>query len=146
MEAARVPAIAAALAGVDFAPLAMRLGPAGSFGPGRAPRTLWAGLAEGGEEAAGLAARINTALAPLGFAPEGGRQCFRAHVTLGRVRSAAGGDDWGLVARELAAERFSRAVARTFILWRSVLGRGAPRYFALWSRPDAVSGPAETGV
>ncbi len=139
VETERLPDVITALSGVDFAPFAMRPGPAGSFGGGRgdgAPRTLWAGLAEGGEPAAVFAARVNAALAPLGFEPGAGRG-FRAHITLGRVRTAVEGDDWGLVGRALAAERFDSVAAWTFILWRSALGRGGPRYFELWSRPGS---------
>jgi RNA 2',3'-cyclic 3'-phosphodiesterase len=52
--------------------------------PARA-RVLWAGVGAGGEAAAALVARIDAALAPLGFPPEA--RAFAAHVTLGRVRT-----------------------------------------------------------
>jgi len=146
-----LPEVRAALARVEFRALTIRLGPAGAFGSGRAvpvgwavpvgqvdqvgragrvgaPRTLWAGLAEGAADVSLLAGRVSAALAPLGFADarEGARGFF-PHVTLGRVRGAAAGDDWGLVDRELGAEIFASARVDSFVLWRSVLGREGPQ-------------------
>lgn len=137
VECVRLPGIRAALARVDFAPLDLRLGGAGSFGAGpasRAPRTLWAGLAQGGDEVARLAADIEAALG--GGRPEGrGGAAFRPHVTLGRVRRVERGDDWGLVDRELGGESFASAWVERFVLWRSILGRGVPKYVALEAYP-----------
>ncbi|OIN99368.1 MAG: 2'-5' RNA ligase, partial [Desulfovibrionaceae bacterium CG1_02_65_16] len=145
VEPRRLPEVRAALGRVAFAPMVLRLGPAGAFGAktgGRAPRTLWAGLAEGGEQAALLAARINAALAPLGFGDAGGRG-FRPHVTLGRVRRPVPDEDWGLVDRELGAETFASARVEFFVLWRSVLGRGGPKYSVLETYPARAGGCAE---
>jgi len=143
VEARLLPELRAALAQVEFRALTIRLGPAGAFGSGRAgrggaPRTLWAGLAEGAAEVSLLAGRVSDALAPLGFADarEGARG-FCPHATLGRVRGAAAGEDWGLVDRELGAETFASARVETFVLWRSVLGRGGPKYSALGTYPAA---------
>ena len=54
----------------------------------RRPRVLWAGLVAGTGELAALAAAVEAALVPLGFAPEA--RPFQGHVTLGRVRSPRG--------------------------------------------------------
>ena len=124
-----------ALRAVSFAPFALAVGRAGSFPPaGRgAVKALWAGLRLGGRESAGLAAQVERALAPLGFAPE--KRPFAPHLTLGRVKDAVLGDDWALVERALAAESWPVAQADRFVLWRSVLGPGGPQYSRLAEFP-----------
>ncbi|GAB6124689.1 RNA 2',3'-cyclic phosphodiesterase [Humidesulfovibrio idahonensis] len=146
VECARLPEISAALRAIVFSPLELRLGGAGAFsasGPLRAPRTLWAALAQGDEAVTALAARVEAALAPCGFA-SGGRG-FRPHVTLGRVKAAAADEDWGLVDRELGAEVFAPARVEDIVLWRSILGPGEPKYVALECFParGQGAGPAE---
>jgi len=56
----------------------------GAFPRLERPRTLWLGVSQGGEQLAELADRIDAALAPLRFKPEGRR--YTPHLTLGRVR------------------------------------------------------------
>lgn len=135
VEQARLPELGAALRGVDFASFALRLGGAGFFPPltRGGPKALWTGLAAGGEECASLAARVDAALAALGFEPE--RRPLRAHVTLGRVKAPVADDDWELVGRELGRETFPAAGVSRFVLWRSVLGPQGPKYAALESFP-----------
>jgi 2'-5' RNA ligase len=125
----RIPDVEDALSRVDFEAFELRLGQAGFFPPRGAPRVVWAGLASGGPEAARLAASVEAALGPLGFAPEA--RPFAAHLTLGRVKDAARGDDWTCVAEELERGDFGPARARRMVLWRSVLGPGGPKYAAL---------------
>jgi len=65
------------------------LGGIGAFPSLARPRVLWAGLAQGAEEATGLARAVNAALADAGFGrPD---KPFRAHITLARVREGARG-------------------------------------------------------
>ena len=54
----------------------------GVFPGPRRPRILWVGLA--GIELARLAAKVESAVAPLGFAPE--QRSFTPHLTIGRWR------------------------------------------------------------
>jgi 2'-5' RNA ligase len=71
--------------------VAARLGGLGTFPRNSRPRVLWAGLAEGAEEASALAAAVNRALMRDGFgAPD---KPFQAHMTLARVREGARGLD-----------------------------------------------------
>lgn len=137
VEAARLPEITRALRGVDFAPFALRLGGAGFFAQGGAPRTLWAGLAQGGEHCARLAGAVDRALEPCGLGPRTG--AYRAHVTLGRVKQPCAGDDWrdaaALVSGELSGAQFSPAQVGEMILWRSVLGPQGPKYAAVEGYP-----------
>ncbi len=143
VEQARLPGIIAALRGVDFAPVRLRLGGSGFFshqdrhsGQG-APRTLWVGLAEGGQACARLAGAVNRALAHCGFASEA--RNFRPHVTLGRVKQAREGDDWAAAGREveqgLAGAAFAPVLAGEMLLWSSVLGQLGPKYAVLKSFP-----------
>lgn len=141
VEPQRLFAVRSALRAVRFAPFALRLGPGGSFGDGRAaPRVLWLGLAEGGGPCAELASRVEAALEPLGFAPE--PRAFRPHVTLGRVKRAEPGDAWeaaGAASGALAAPWHAGEMA----LFGSVLGPGGPKYAALEVYParDHGGGP-----
>jgi len=137
----RLPELVQALRGVSFAPFALALGRAGVFPTGGPPRVLWAGLRLGGAESARLAAQVGQALLPLGFAPEA--RPFTAHLTLGRVKEAAQGDDWALVERFVAEERWPVVGIDGFVLWRSVLGLGGPQYSRLAAcEPGKGSGPA----
>lgn len=137
VEQARVAEIAAALRAVAFAPITLHLGGTGFFLPqgaaAHAPRTLWVGLAQGGEACTRLAEAVRVQLGPCGFAPEARE--FRPHVTLGRVKTVVGGDDWKAAGRELAQEfsgaGFGPALVGEMVLWRSVLGPQGPKYAAL---------------
>lgn len=146
VDEARLPALRAALRGIAWSGFPMGLGPAGGFGERSAPRTLWAGLAMGANDCAALAQQIGAALGPLGFATE--QRAFRPHVTLGRVKDAAKGDDWSLAGRELAREHFAPARAEEFVLWRSILGPQGPKYAALEVYParDHGGGPEREGT
>jgi 2'-5' RNA ligase len=81
----------AALAAVAAAaePFALSLKAGGCFPNARAPRVIWIGLAEGAEEAVALAAAVERALEPLGFARE--KRPFRPHLTIGRVKDVQAG-------------------------------------------------------
>jgi RNA 2',3'-cyclic 3'-phosphodiesterase len=135
----RLPDLARALRAVAFAPFVLAVGRAGFFpAPGRgSPRVLWTGLKLGGPECARLAATVEQALAPLGFAPEA--RPFAAHLTLGRVKAAVPGDDWALVERAVDGEAWPEAEMSRFVLWRSVPGAGGPHYSSL------AEFPARTG-
>ncbi|OGR40066.1 MAG: 2'-5' RNA ligase [Desulfovibrionales bacterium GWA2_65_9] len=138
VDAGRVPELAGALHGVDFAPFALAVGRAGVFPTDGPPRALWAGLALGAAESGLLAAKVDRALVPLGFAPEA--RPFTAHLTLGRVKTAAPGDDWALVERALAGESWPKVEIGSFVLWQSVLTASGPQYSRLAEFPARVAG------
>jgi 2'-5' RNA ligase len=83
--AERVPALAGALAdaAAPVAPFAMALRGIGAFPALRRPRVVWVG-AMAGVELVTLNARVESALAPHGYAPE--RRPFAPHLTVARVR------------------------------------------------------------
>lgn len=84
----RVPALAAALAGVaaGFAPFDLVLEGVGAFPSPTAPRVVYVGARRGAQTAAELARQIGAALEPLVGAPPS-RERFVPHWTLFRVRS-----------------------------------------------------------
>jgi 2'-5' RNA ligase len=57
---------------------------AGTFPPGRRPRVVWVGLADGREQLTDLGVKVEEACGTLGFERE--KRAFRPHLTIGRVR------------------------------------------------------------
>ncbi|MEZ7198927.1 RNA 2',3'-cyclic phosphodiesterase [Pseudodesulfovibrio karagichevae] len=117
-DEARIPALKAALAAVDFAPFTLRAGGAGAFPEARRPKVLWLGLAEGGEQAATLAGAIEDGLAAIGIPRE--KKPFRPHLTLGRIRRPSPGD-WSPVLDAAAAHPWPPFTVTRFTLWQSTL-------------------------
>ena len=98
----------------------------------RRPRVFWVGL--DCAPLAALAAAIDAALVPLGFAPE--QRPFRPHITLGRATGGSGGPE----RLEQALERhwhddFGDCALRELIAYRSDLRRGGAVYTKLWTIP-----------
>ena len=118
---ARIPAIKAALADVDFSAFTMRAGSAGAFPDTRRPKVLWLGLTEGGEQAAALAQSIEDALSAIGIPRE--KKPFRPHLTLGRIRKPAPGD-WTPVLDAAATHPWPAFMVDKFTLWQSTLPPG----------------------
>lgn len=81
-------------------PLRAAFGPAGLFPAHGPPRVLWLGIGEGRGELAALRQAIGKLLSPLGCRPDG--QPYRAHLTIGRLRSGTPAAR-GTIAAELAA-------------------------------------------
>lgn len=68
-------------------PFPLTFATVGGFPTSARPRTIWAGIATGGDELTALVADLETTLAELGFKPE--PRDYRPHLTLGRVKSGA---------------------------------------------------------
>ncbi len=66
-------------------PLTLTFAGVGGFPTSERPRTIWAGITEGGPELTDLVSRLEPALAGLGFKPDS--RDYRPHLTLGRVKS-----------------------------------------------------------
>jgi 2'-5' RNA ligase len=133
VEAGRLDAVIDALAGALAGQPAFDLAITGlgAFPSTTRPRVLWAGIGEGAEAAARLAARIDAALVPLGFEPE--TRPFSAHVTLGRVRVPRRD---ARLAETLAAETaFGRQRVERVSLMRSDLSPRGARYTELTALP-----------
>jgi RNA 2',3'-cyclic 3'-phosphodiesterase len=107
-------------------PFAIELAGAGSFPPGRRPRTLWIGLAEGAEALSDLARSTHTALQEAGWPPED--RPFRPHLTVARSDGVASG---ALVADRLRGAMAERRISCTIEvigLFESITGGGPARY------------------
>ena len=86
VEAARVPAITAALTNVQSPPFMVTLGGVGRFPPRGSARVLWVGI-DHQPALMTLQQQVERALVPLGFPPED--RLFSAHITLARLKSDA---------------------------------------------------------
>lgn len=87
VEAARLPDLSRAAAGVQQPSFALTLRGLGTFGPARHPRNLWAGVVPE-EPVAALHRQLSEALERAGFRVE--QRSFRPHVTLSRFRRDSG--------------------------------------------------------
>jgi RNA 2',3'-cyclic 3'-phosphodiesterase len=106
----------------------------GAFPSRTRPRVLWAGVDAGGAALATLAAGIDDAIEPLGFAREA--RPFSAHVTLGRVREPR--SDPRLAGALTLDEVFGRQRVLRVSLMRSELSPRGARYTELAAAPLAL--------
>lgn len=129
-------ALAPAAAGV--APFDAVVRGLGAFPTAPRPRVIWAAVVEGAEALAALAARVDGALAALGF-PRATRP-FAPHVTLGRVRVPRREPALAAALAAGAARDFGRVRLARVSLMRSELSPRGSRYTELGSAPlGAVS-------
>ena len=107
-------------------PFEIELAGAGSFPPGRRPRTLWIGLEAGAEPLGDLARSTQNALQDAGWPAE--ERPFRPHLTVARSDGVAAG---AMVADRLAtamADRRIRCEIDRLGLFESITGGGPARY------------------
>ena len=125
-----LPQVEAAMDSVaaGFAPLRFEVRGVGAFGSARAPRVIWAGIADCGplmDLQARLAAELRERGAKLESRP------FSPHLTIARLKPGARADD---VAGLTAAERdrsFGRVEARRLLLFESDLRPKGPVHSVL---------------
>ncbi len=101
---------------------------AGAFPSALRPRALWLGIQDGAADLGAIASALDTPLAALGWPSEG--RPFRPHLTVARTDAASIADGAAAAAaleRAAAGWRASFTADR-LVLYRSHLGRGAPRY------------------
>jgi 2'-5' RNA ligase len=101
----------------------------GAFPSVARPRALWLGVADGAAELGATAAKLDDALAEVGWPRE--ERAFRAHLTLARSDGVRAGP---VVARRLieAAEAVREPFrAESLVLFESVSGGGPARYIPL---------------
>lgn len=124
----RVSAVAAAVASAaqGVAPFAIRIAGADSFPPVGRPRTIWLDLDRGADDLAGLAARLDDALATAGWERE--RRPFRAHLTLARADGVRAGPATVAALRSVASELAIESPIERVVLFESITGSGRARY------------------
>jgi 2'-5' RNA ligase len=86
LEPAVLDQVREGLTGIRMPRFRIALGGLGSFGPKRAPRVVWIGVAEGAEDCAALAAQVEEVCLAVGLEPD---RPFAAHLTLARSQSRA---------------------------------------------------------
>ena len=75
---------------LDRAPFEFSLKGLGVFPTEREPKVLWLGVDQGKRDLMELAQRLESALYPIGFAPE--LRAFHPHLTLARVKALSGAE------------------------------------------------------
>jgi len=140
LERVRV-ALATALA--DQPALHVHVHGLGAFPGWRRPRVVWIGLQ--GDGMVQLAARVEDALAPLGFERE--QRPFTPHLTVGRVNSPRGWARLEEVCKAHLDDDFGESDIDAVTIYRSTLQRGGAVYTLLWTIPlDQVKGAShDTG-
>jgi 2'-5' RNA ligase len=126
----RIPLLAGVMSRVAAAgtPMALHLAGAGCFPSADRPRVLWVGLAGDVERLAKLEARLQVAMAELGFPREA--RSFTPHLTLARMRDFASPDEQrrvGLAVRALSVPRVDLTASEIKLI-RSELMPSGPVY------------------
>ena len=136
-----IAAVSAAVAatGATSPPFEIAVGGLGAFPSLARPQVVWAGITAGGPPLAALAARIEAAVEPLGFAREA--RPFRGHLTIGRVRSPAGVRPLADAVEAACGLAFGTWTAREIVLFESRLGPRGARHEALGMHPLAGATP-----
>ncbi len=117
LESATLDRVREGLARIREPRFRIALGGLGSFGPRRAPRVLWMGLAEGCDECTHLAAQVEEACLAAGLEPD---RPFAAHLTLARSQSR------GTLPELPPPPRLEPWTVDAFTLFRSQLNQPRP--------------------
>jgi RNA 2',3'-cyclic 3'-phosphodiesterase len=115
-----------------IAPFEVEVFGSGVFPPKGSARVVWAGL-KGAEPLAGISARLEKALEPLGFAPEG--RGFKPHLTLARVKNPSVSTAARSIATAYETTKFGVKGVAEVLLKRSVLRPQGPEYSTVVSVP-----------
>ena len=99
-----------------------------SFGPRKRPRVIWVGFEETGFFAS-LKSEVDRILEATGIPSE--NQSFRAHLTLGRIRSLENPDHFYKAVEEMNPKFLGRVHFEKLVYFQSVLGTGGPQYRVL---------------
>ena len=135
VEETRLEAIAEAVASAARGCGSFRfvLGGLGAFPQPRVARVVWVGVPEGADSLAGLQARLEAELEPLGFPRE--ERPFTAHLTLGRVRGPGRREQLAAALISVPVEPLGEMVLDRIEMMKSDLRREGPRYSILHSLP-----------
>lgn len=121
----KVGAIVQAMRAAARGSFTMQGGAGGFFPATGAPRVVWVGLRQGGEECAAYFEQLDGGLAKAGFVAES--KPFSAHLTVARVKAAMRSDDWPGLLIDLKRDWPVFTVSHA-VLWQSVLKSSGPEY------------------
>lgn len=125
----KIPALEAALRTVASRPaIAAEVEGLGWFPNPHHPRVFWAGV-HAGDSLTALVKDIESALAPLGIAPE--ERVFNAHLTLARIKEPAPLQGLRSTIAQLASVEFGAFDVNRFHLYRSQPGSAGSIYTKL---------------
>jgi 2'-5' RNA ligase len=137
----RVAAFATALGtALAVAPFDLAVAGCGAFPERGAPRVLWAGVESGRTELIALQRTVAERLAGLGVEPE--KRAYQPHLTLARVRDAAGLRSPAIL-EGLTTTDAGTSHVRAVTLFESRLSPKGPAYVPL--HRTALAGPPSTG-
>jgi 2'-5' RNA ligase len=125
---------ALAEAASDFEPFPVSVAGLGVFPSPKRPRVVWVGLH--GAALGALAAAVERAVEPLGFAPES--RPYRPHITLGRVTGNQGWKRLEELLRARGRDEIGSCIIDELVAYRSHLQRGGSVYTKLYSIPLSV--------
>lgn len=110
----------------DIAGFSLEVCGAGAFPDLVHPRVVYAECTEGREQATALAEAVETALAPLGYLPDGRK--YAPHFTLGRIKNPS--DALGIEkhAQELALAHFGVIEVEEVVVFMSELKKHGARH------------------
>ncbi len=99
-----------------------------SFGPRKRPRVIWVGFEET-DFLESLKREVDAVLEKCGIPAR--EQPFRAHLTLGRVRSLKNLPEYYLTMEEMKHQFHGSILFEKLVLFRSILGPRGPEYQVL---------------
>jgi RNA 2',3'-cyclic 3'-phosphodiesterase len=115
--------------GTACAPFPLEVTGTGTFGSARSPRVIWAGIRDDGARLPALYERLAGAVRGLGLHVED--RPFKAHLTLGRVRSSRGADGLTSVVASANNTSFGFVKVERILLMQSHLEHQGVRYSVL---------------
>jgi RNA 2',3'-cyclic 3'-phosphodiesterase len=113
----------------------------GVFPNTKQPRVMWLGVDAGREKLIGLAEGVQSALTPLGFAPE--KRKYHPHLTLARIKSLRGVNALMDVMQSHRKVFCGKAPLDHLTLYKSELYPDGARYTALHTWPLVNEGDAD---
>jgi 2'-5' RNA ligase len=102
----------------------------GCFGNPRRPRTIWIGIGEGAEEITALHTVLEERMLRLGCYRREER-AFTPHITLGRARQGAGGDELAAALQQKAGWQAGTVEVKEVLVMSSELAPHGPIYTVL---------------
>jgi RNA 2',3'-cyclic 3'-phosphodiesterase len=127
----KIPQISAGLENITktFEPFEITLDKLGVFPKWNFPQIIWVGINDKNDVLSGITADIDKFLREIGF--ETAKREFKAHATIGRVRSSKNKDKLKNIAIKISIPPIATKISR-ITLYKSNLTPTGPIYTSLW--------------